>query len=180
MFKQFIATAILFAGLLIVPGICSIARGTDQQDLTPTPPAATWTPGPAPAKTAIPVSTAKPVAPAGAQIALQVKFPKTWPWDQIHWQELWTAVQWKDAEGRWHTIEGWQGTLDEAVGDEQGQIVGHKTWWVDESGLGKGPFRWLIYAGETGDLLAAGEPFHLPAAARQTMVVEVNLANTPN
>ena len=79
---------------------------------------------------------------------------------------LWTVVQWQDALGGWHNVEGWQGTLDE--GDK-------KTWWVDKADYDKGPFRWVVYQGQGGDLLATSESFYLPSSHGQTVRVEVSL-----
>jgi hypothetical protein len=50
-------------------------------------------------------------------------------------------------------MDGWQGTLDE--GDQ-------KMWWLAPDLFGKGPFRWLVYQGERGNLLATSDPFYLP------------------
>lgn len=74
------------------------------------------------------------------------------------WQELWTVVQWQDAMGEWHDVEGWRGTLDEvALG------IGKKCWVVDDKDLGDGPFVWLVYARPGGALVAASFPFYLPS-----------------
>jgi hypothetical protein len=80
------------------------------------------------------------------------------------------AVQWQDTGGRWHDVEGWQGTLDDvALG------VGNKLWWVAQSDLGTGPFRWIVRRGFGGDLLAESEPFYLPGTAGETLQVELSL-----
>jgi len=104
-------------------------------------------------------------------IELQVHFPSTWPWNEVHWQELWTVAQWQDNEGRWRDVEGWRGTLDRVVVDEEEQVVGRKTWWVAESDLGRGPFRWRVYRSQGGRLLATSDEFTLP----ETVAVEVVL-----
>lgn len=85
--------------------------------------------------------------------------------------DLWTAVQWQAHDGIWHTVEGWQGTLDEI---KNGQ--GRKTWWVGKADMGTGPFRWLIYQSYQGKLLATSSPFYLPGLFEQTVKVEVPLA----
>lgn len=77
---------------------------------------------------------------------------------------LWTVVQWQDALGGWHDVEGWQGALDK--GDR-------KTWWVDKTDLGKGPFRWAVT--QSGELLATSELFYLPDSVGQTVKVSVSL-----
>lgn len=113
------------------------------------------------------------LAHTGAFIQLQAQFSPTWPWAKMPGQELYTLVQWQDGHGNWHNVEGWQGTFDEIVNG-----VGIKLWWVAESDLGSGPFRWVIcksYA-EPTKILAKSEPFHLPSASRQVLTVKVLLA----
>jgi hypothetical protein len=80
---------------------------------------------------------------------------------------VWTIVQWQDTAGGWHDIDGWQGTLD----------VGHRiTWWLAPDLFGKGPFRWLVYQGERGKLLATSDSFYLPDAEMEELWVEVSLS----
>lgn len=100
----------------------------------------------------------------GGTIELRVRFPRNWPWTKVHWQDLWTIVQWQSAQGDWYQVEGWQGELDDVATDEAGEVVGKKTWWIAEADLNKGPFRWLIYAGGKGKgkPLAKSELFYLP------------------
>lgn len=158
---------------------------------TPTPPVPTWTPGPPPTKTpgqpptatpgpqptetAVPAPRPPQPPPAGGFIELRVGLTPSVLWQTIHWQDLWTVVQWKDAWGSWHDVEGWRGELDDAVIGEGGKVVGEKTWWVARSDLGKGPFRWLIYRGEGGRVLAISEPFYLPGTPGKRVMVEVAL-----
>jgi len=80
---------------------------------------------------------------------------------------VWTIVQWRDSAGGWHDIDGWQGTLDE--GDQ-------KMWWLAPDLFGKGPFRWLVYQGERGRLLATSDSFYLPDSAGEKRRVEVSLS----
>jgi hypothetical protein len=54
--------------------------------------------------------------------------------------------------------------------------VGEKTWWVAETDLGKGPFRWVVYQGEGGMLLVTSEPFDLPGSKDATVKINVSLA----
>jgi hypothetical protein len=95
---------------------------------------------------------------------LHAGFPAAWPWSEAHWQDVCTVVQWQDAWGDWHDVEGWRGTLDGVSADVSGKIVGHKTWWVAAKDLGKGPFRWQVYRCENGKLLATSAPFYLPGS----------------
>jgi hypothetical protein len=100
----------------------------------------------------------------------------------VHWQKLWTVVQWQDGmdwanlEGDWHDVAGWQGELEEIAIGEVGEVVGKRVWWVTEADLGKGLFRWQVYRGKGDVLLVTSEPFYLPDANGQTRVVEVSLA----
>jgi hypothetical protein len=80
---------------------------------------------------------------------------------------VWTIVQWQDTAGGWHDIESWSGALDD---DTQ------KTWWLAPDLFGKGPFRWLVYQGERGKLLATSDPFYLPDAEGEKVWVEVSLS----
>ena len=123
---------------------------------------------PRPTPTPVPKAPAAPSAPDN-WIELHVRFPSTWPWSTLPWDQVWTVVQWQDARGNWHTVEGWQGTLDELV-----KFDGVKTWWVYRSDWGKGPFRWLVYERRGGRLLAQSTAFKLPSAQDQKIKVEVS------
>src|SRR5512143_1602836 len=72
---------------------------------------------------------------------------------------LWTLIQWQDARGQWHDVDGWQGTLD---GDLQ-------VWWVAPRDFGKGPFRWQVYRSYGGSLLATSQAFSLPRRTGATV-----------
>lgn len=105
-----------------------------------------------------PRSTATPQAPPpGAYIELQVLSPSA---------GLWTQVQWQDGWGGWHDVEGWQGTLDTAD---------QKIWWVAPKDYGTGPYRWAIFAGQSGPSLGGSDPFALPDAAEQRVRVSVSV-----
>jgi hypothetical protein len=112
---------------------------------------------------------------AGTPIELRVEFPHAWPWTSVGWQDLWTVVQWQDARGAWHGVEGWQGTLDDVVSGEGGAIVGRKGWWVAQADLGKGPFRWIVSRGKGGQTLATSPPFYLPGTNGVGVTVQVSL-----
>ena len=141
--------------LLAITGFCATAPA----DLPPRP-----TPLP---------SQAPPIQ--GATLDLRLTFPATWPWEDTHWQTLWTAVQWQDAQGAWHTVPGWQGQL-ERVWQDTGRVVGQKVWWVAPEDLGTGPFRWVIYAKRDGGQLAASDAFMLPQATSAWLDVWVAVA----
>jgi len=134
-------------------------------------PPPTWTPGAPPTKTPLAPSAAQ--VSAGGLVELRATFPGSWPWDTTHWHDLWTVVHWQDEWGTWRTVDGWQGEMDRVSVDAEERIVGVKTWWVGEAQLGAGPFRWSVYLGQNGPLLARSESFYLPAASE---IVEVETA----
>jgi hypothetical protein len=160
---------VIACALLVVLMLTQVALALPPRP-EPEPPPQPEPPQPEPPKPA-----AKP-APIEGYIELCVHFPKTWPWDEVHWQELWTIVQWQGEWGIWHQVEGWQGTLDYVEVGEDGNVVGKKVWWVKKADFGSGPFRWAIYQGEDGDLLAASDAFDLPDFDGETVVVEITLA----
>lgn len=104
-----------------------------------------------PRPTATPAAPPEVAKPKGGLIELQVEgvIP-----------ELWTIVQWQDAQDDWHDVTGWQGTLDD------GNL---KTWWVGEADLGTGPFRWVALG--TGDSVWISDPFYLPATPGEKVSV---------
>lgn len=142
---------IVMRSLLIAGVICTLGLGllpTRARGLPPRP---------------TPETAGAPAGPvAGGTIELQIQFPADWPWGSAHWQTLWTIVQWQDAHGDWHDVEGWQGTLEEVRVDGDGAVTGYKRWWVAQDDLGTGPFRWVVYQGADGPQLVASEPFDLP------------------
>ena len=79
---------------------------------------------------------------------------------------LWSAVQWQDEQGDWHTVEGWQGPLD---------LGGNIRWWVAEEHYGTGPFRWAVLDSPGGSLLGASPSFMLPGRGESLrMVVDLS------
>jgi hypothetical protein len=78
----------------------------------------------------------------------------------------WTVVQWQDAQGGWHDVEGWQGTFD-----RENQVA----WWVAPDDMGKGPFRWAVYPSRGGQLLATSDSFYLPDSVDKGVGVEIPL-----
>lgn len=160
---KFNAWLIIFAA--IICAIIGIAHlPTPARALPPRPP--TPTPLPTPGPTSAPEAS---VAPKGAQITLRAHFPLS---AAYQWDALWTVVQWQDPDGTWHDVEGWRGTPDEITLNDQDEIIIEKTWWVQKSDLGRGPFRWLVYKSEGGQLLTMSEMFHLPDDVGRTTIVE--------
>ena len=134
--------------------------------LPPRPPVNHATPEP------LPVEAGPEV---GSAIRLEVQYSQDWPWSDVHWQAVWTFVQWQDPWGDWHDVEGWKGDPDEVKILDDGTVVSYKTWWVNRGDMGKGPFRWLVSYGQGGPLLATSEPFYLPEFGLVTIPVEVSL-----
>lgn len=99
-----------------------------------------------------PTPTPVPRIIDGAKIQLQ---PSARPLGAV-----WTWVEWQDADGEWHQVDGWQGELD---ADDQ------KTWWVGADHLGTGPFRWLLAVDDQRPFVSA--PFNLPTLPGETLVV---------
>ncbi len=126
------------------------------------PPTLTPTPSATLPVTTTPITRTTPAAsvPAagpGAMIWLRVQCSAPCQAADVHWQELWTGVQWQDAAGNWHDVEGWRGPLDEVTKGE-----GRKVWGLSEALYGAGPFRWVVYQSQQGEVLVASESFDLP------------------
>jgi hypothetical protein len=155
--------AVIACTVLLITGVSPLVHAA-QADLPPRP-----SPPTAPAQ------SNDDGPPPGAQITLQATFDPGWPWDRVHWQDLWTVVEWQSAEGAWHTVEGWQGTLDGVEVGEKGDVSGEKTWWVYEPNLGQGPFRWSVYEGRGGHLIVVSDAFDLPERVDQRSTIEVSL-----
>ena len=160
--RWFLSVVLVLAAVAL--GSVFTAGAAPSQQPVPTAPAPTWTPGP-PA----PKGGGRAGSPSAAgSIELCVRFGELGLEEPAQQRVLWTAVQWQDGEGRWHDVEGWQGLLDEfGVGE------GCKRWIVSERELGAGPFRWMLYRGQGGELLAASQAFALPSSYGETVRIEV-------
>ena len=79
--------------------------------------------------------------------------------------DMWAVVQWLDGLGEWHDVDGWRGELEE-------QRV---TWWVSPEHFGDGPFRWMVYRGIDGEMLAASDSFDLPSGHGHLVRVAVRI-----
>lgn len=93
-------------------------------------------------------------SPVGAYIELNMPNPSV---------GAWSVVQWQDANGDWQTVEGWQGVVDN----------GYRRWWVAAKDFGKGPFRWAVFNSPGGSLIAASDPFSLPALPNNVVRVSI-------
>ena len=153
-FGFFLTLALMVAlVLLVVSALPTFAA--DPSDLPPRP---TMTPLPTPYSSAV-----------GATITLKAEFAGDWPTSGLQWQDLWTVVEWQDEHGQWRMVEGWQGTLDHVAGG-----IGSKSWWLDGSLFGKGPFRWVVLTGQ-GYRLVVSDPFYLPSAPWQVLGVPISI-----
>jgi len=152
--RRFCVTTIVGCALLLV-ALLPAAAGAAPRGLPPRP-----TPSSSVSESQLQKS--------GGFIQLWVAFDPSWPAAGLAWQELWTVVQWQDEDGVWREVEGWQGALDGVEGTQ-----GWKQWWFPGPFFGKGPFRWIVYAGKGGQWMAVTEPFDLPDQRGQVLRLEV-------
>jgi hypothetical protein len=110
-------------------------------------------PRPDPTETAVPP---KSDSIKGAQIKLMVAQPIGNEWTVVEWQN--------PMSGEWTAVEGWQGTLE---------LDGTQVWWVGREHFGDGPFRWLVYASEDGQLLETSESFTMPTRDLEVVLLRV-------
>jgi hypothetical protein len=78
---------------------------------------------------------------------------------------LWALVQWRDAGGIWHNVDGWQGGVD----------AGLQRWGVFPREFGRGPFRWVLFDGPKGRLLKTSASFYLPTKDEEVVKVSISL-----
>jgi hypothetical protein len=78
---------------------------------------------------------------------------------------LWSVVQWQDASGNWHDVEGWRGTV----------VNGKTIWWVEQKDFDKGPYRWVVYQGNSNAPIATSQPFQLPDLPQAWLEISVSL-----
>lgn len=76
---------------------------------------------------------------------------------------LWSVVEWQGADGEWHVVDGWQGTID----------GGSKRWAVHERNFGEGPFRWVVYDSPAGRVMDTSVTFVLPHSAGEELIVRI-------
>ncbi|MBE2222581.1 MAG: hypothetical protein IAF02_13625 [Anaerolineae bacterium] len=169
--KSFDIRIIVVLGLAMTLFMLALTFGqnTSADDL---PPRDTSVPTVTPESQPEPTTDASSL-PEGGTIEMKAAFSSEWPWDQMMWQDLWLEVEWTDGK-EWFKVDGWKGNLD-SIDQEDGVWVGYKAWWVAEHDLGSGPFRWLVYDQEGGNLLVTSEEFTLPAERGQSTVVDVAL-----
>lgn len=76
----------------------------------------------------------------------------------------WGMVQWQDANGDWHDVEGWGGQL------ENSQAV----WWVSPQHYKTGPYRWVVYDVAGGTQVAVSDMFYLPGEHQAVISVSAS------
>lgn len=79
--------------------------------------------------------------------------------------KYWTEVEWLGGSGNWHVVDGWRG-------DSYNSTV---SWFVKQSDLAKGPFRWNVYTEENGELLTSSGGFYLPAERKVITVMQIDV-----
>ncbi|MFP4343445.1 MAG: hypothetical protein ACLFU8_02020 [Anaerolineales bacterium] len=117
--------------------------------------APTLPPRPDPTATAIVVPGGGDAEPGS--IVLQVAVPAD---ESRPPADLWSEVEWVDAQGDWHVVEGWRAPLERGY---------RRSWGVLPRDFGKGPFRWALYEGSEGELLDVSAPFHLPGSRSESV-----------
>ena len=120
-------------------------------------------PRPTPNPTSTPVPN--PAGLPGALIELRVSTVNL---------NYFTVVQWQSSDRLWHTVESWQGNLDDTF-LSNGQTLAYKVWWVNSAQFGQKNFRWLVYDQPNGKLLVTSPTFDLPTRDRQAVIVTVTL-----
>lgn len=108
---------------------------------------------PAPSQTDDDDDDDEPSGPVGAYIVLQLYGAPAGDW---------AVVQWQDATGNWHDVEGWQGSV-------KGEGTG--PFWVAAKDFGTGPFRWAILTEPGGSVLKGSAPFDLPHQAHARLEI---------
>jgi hypothetical protein len=68
------------------------------------------------------------------------------------------GVQWQYTNGTWYNVPAWAGPLDPAAN-------GYVRYWVDLLDFGQGPFRWVVWDKQGGNVLAMSAPFDFPTYA---------------
>jgi hypothetical protein len=86
----------------------------------------------------------------------------------------WTEIQWQDAWGEWHDVEGWQAPFDQIR-----EGVGIKRWAVFPRDLRTGPFRWLAFQRAGGEVVAISQPFNLPQFQGDAVRVATSVRKPP-
>ncbi|MBL8092634.1 MAG: hypothetical protein JNL73_00605 [Anaerolineales bacterium] len=71
--------------------------------------------------------------------------------------QAFVGVQYKDAEGVWQDVTGWQTGI---TINEKG--VGVVQWAVCKRCFGNGPMRWIIYGAQGGAVVGVSPEFNLP------------------
>ncbi len=161
-FTWFVLIGVAIGGLLAGAAFSPLPAGVTAPPRPTYRPTATATPHPT--DTPHPTATALPVVVrSGSPARLELRLASG---DLA----VWTEVQWQDALGGWHMVEGWRGAPDVMEGD-----VAIKTWWVLPEHFGQGPFRWVVRSHPAEGALAVSAPFALPRHSTDPVMVTVVL-----
>ena len=82
------------------------------------------------------------------------------------YEQGWTVVQWQGGDGAWHDVNEWREQV----------AAGQVRWRVAPKDFNTGPFRWLVYDDDTGEVLGVSPPFTLPSSPSHWVTVEVSPA----
>jgi len=84
----------------------------------------------------------------------------------------WASVQWQDQLGEWHAVSGWQAPLDVVPFSN----IAYKQWGVEPDDYGRGPFRWVVTAGQAGTIWTTSPTFYLPDGDGATLNMTLGAA----
>ncbi len=111
-----------------------------------------------PRPTPPPPPTPLPIVEKGGFIELQVTPVQA---------DLWTQVQWLAGDGAWYDVDGWGGQLTDN---------NKALWYVGPELVGDAAsFRWQVYDGKEGSLLATSELFSMPEKPGQLVSVTITI-----
>jgi len=164
-FRRFILLSGLLLGLSLLmvtaqlhfPAVHAAPLALPTRPNTATPRVVTPTPIP-------PTTTPAPVVNLGALIQLQASASQS-----VVWTNFQTVVQWQDALGGWHDVEGWRGDFESNA---------RVSWWVTTRHFGQGPFRWIVYEKATQRVLSISAAFSLPTQVGAIQRVETQLTSS--
>jgi hypothetical protein len=120
-----------------------------------------------PRPTAVPTSVPPPNPAPAAGALIELRMPTA----SLNY---FTVVQWQSIDQVWHTVESWQGNLDDTFWGN-GQTWAYKRWWVNSTQFGQKNFRWQVYDRPHGKLLVTSSTFDLPTRDKQQVIVQVAL-----
>lgn len=91
----------------------------------------------------------------------------------------WLAVQWQDSSGVWHNVDAWTGPLYRLTYGAEWAANGYVTNWVDPADFDTGPFRWVLYDREGGQVIGLSDSFTFPSNATDWVWSTITVSATP-